>query len=184
MTASDTDRVPTAAGPLLDDKPGPLLLSVSHMAKAFGATQALRDCSFDLRRGEVHALVGENGCGKSTLVKILSGVHTPDSGTIELAGEVVPPLRTPRAAQDRGIVTVFQEVLVAESRSVLDNVWLGIDDTWRTRVSAKEKRTRARQALEELLGDPLDLNRPSRSCRYRTARPAGSSVPCSASRRS
>ena len=129
------------------------------MAKAFGATQALRDCSFDLRRGEVHALVGENGCGKSTLVKILSGVHTPDSGTIELAGEVVPPLRTPRAAHDRGIVTVFQEVLVAESRSVLDNVWLGIDDTWRTKVAAREKRTRARQALEELLGHSLDLNR-------------------------
>ena len=162
MTASDTDRVPqaTAAAPALADDAGPLLLSVSHIAKAFGATQALRDCSFDLRGGEVHALVGENGCGKSTLVKILSGVHTPDSGTIELASQLVPPLRTPRAAQDRGIVTVFQEVLVAEARSVLDNVWLGIDDTWHTRVPAKEKRARARQALEELLGHPLDLNRP------------------------
>jgi len=167
VAASDTDRVPhtPAAASQLGDAPlgegsGPLLLSVSHMAKAFGATQALRDCSFALRRGEVHALVGENGCGKSTLVKILSGVHTPDSGTIELGGEIVPPFRTPRAAQDRGIVTVFQEVLVAEARSVLDNVWLGIDDTWHTRVSAKEKRTRARQALGELLGHPLDLNRP------------------------
>jgi len=155
---SDTDRVPqgpTAA--VANDGSGPTLLSVSHMAKAFGATQALRDCTFDLRPGEVHALVGENGCGKSTLVKILSGVHAPDAGSVELAGSTVQ-LRNPRAAQDLGIVTVFQEVLVAEARSVLDNVWLGTDATWRTKIPQREKRVRAREALQELLGHPLDLN--------------------------
>jgi len=158
VTASDTDPVPqTVASALQTDTAGSVLLSVEHLAKAFGATQALRDCSFNLRKGEVHALVGENGCGKSTLVKILSGVHRPDSGTIELGGEVMPQLKTPRAAQDRGIVAVFQDVLVAESRSVLDNVWLGIDDTWRARIPAKEKRLRARRTLEQLLGHPLDL---------------------------
>ena len=120
-------------------------------------TQALRDCSFELRAGEVHALVGENGSGKSTLVKILSGVHAPDAGRVELAGAQAQ-LRSPKAAQERGIVTVFQEVLVAESRSVLDNVWLGADDTWRTRVPAREKRRPAKAALEELLGQPLDLS--------------------------
>ena len=82
-----------------------LLIRVEHAAKAFGATRALRDCSFELRSGEVHALVGENGSGKSTLVKILSGVHVPDSGRVEVAGSEVQ-LRSPKAAQDRGIATV------------------------------------------------------------------------------
>src|SRR4051794_6251570 len=91
------------------------------------------------------------------MVKILSGVHLPDAGEIELDGEVIPPLSTPQQAQRRGIVTVFQEVLVAESCSVLDNVWLGIDDTWRTRVPARQKRARARQVLGELLGRDVDL---------------------------
>ena len=129
------------------------------MAKTFGATRALRDASFELRAGEVHALVGENGSGKSTLVKIFSGVHSSDSGEFRLDGEEVR-LRTPRAAQASGIVTVFQEVLVTEAQSVLDNVWLGIDQTWRTKISPREKRSRARAALDELLGRVLPLSTP------------------------
>ena len=133
-----------------------LLVRVEHAAKAFGATRALRDCSFELRAGEVHALVGENGSGKSTLVKILSGVHVPDSGRVEVAGAEVH-LRSPKAAQDRGIATVFQEVLVARDCSVLDNVWLGADATWRAKIPGREKRRLAKAALEELLGRPVDL---------------------------
>jgi ABC-type sugar transport system ATPase subunit len=133
------------------------LLRVRDVAKAFGATQAVREASFELHAGEVLALVGENGCGKSTMVKILSGVHQPDAGQVELDGEVVPPLSTPQQAQRRGIYTVFQEVLVAESCSVLENVWLGADDTWRTRVPLREKRERARDTLRELLGREIDL---------------------------
>jgi ABC-type sugar transport system ATPase subunit len=136
----------------------PVLVRVSGMSKAFGATQALRGASFDLHAGEVHALVGENGSGKSTLVKILSGVHAADAGSIELAGEENPDLHNPRAAQDAGIVTVFQEVLVAGARSVLDNVWLGADGIVRARVPRAEKRARAREALSELLGRALDLD--------------------------
>src|SRR5690606_8522915 len=71
------------------------LLRVTNVAKAFGPTQAVRDASFELHRGEVLALVGENGCGKSTMVKILSGVHQPDAGEIEVEGEVVGPMTTP-----------------------------------------------------------------------------------------
>ena len=133
-----------------------LLVRVAHAAKAFGATRALRDCSFELRAGEVHALVGENGSGKSTLVKILSGVHLPDAGRVEVAGSEVQ-LRSPKAAQDRGIATVFQEVLVARDCTVLDNVWLGADATWRAKVPGREKRRLAKAALEELLGRPVDL---------------------------
>jgi ABC-type sugar transport system ATPase subunit len=134
------------------------LVRMGGIAKAFGPTQALRDASFELLAGEVHALVGENGSGKSTLVKILSGVHTPDTGSIELFGAESQPPATPRAAQALGIVTVFQEVLVAEARSVLDNIWIGIDTPLRARVPTREKRTRARAALEELLEQPLDLD--------------------------
>jgi len=140
-------------------EPAAVLVRMSNMAKAFGATQALRDSSFELRAGEVHALVGENGSGKSTLIKILSGVHAPDAGTIELAGTDSFAPRTPRMAQDAGIVTVFQEVLVAEARSVLDNVWLGADGLARSTVSYREKRSRAREGLAELLGRPLDLDK-------------------------
>jgi ABC-type sugar transport system ATPase subunit len=134
-----------------------ILVHVEHAAKAFGPTRALKDCSFELRAGEVHALVGENGSGKSTLVKILSGVHVPDSGRVEVVGSEAT-LRSPKAAQSRGIATVFQEVLVARDCTVLDNVWLGADTTWRARVPGRDKRKLARAALEELLGRTVDLN--------------------------
>jgi ABC-type sugar transport system ATPase subunit len=153
MTAGEEAAVVDAPGaPAVTD----VLIRVERVAKAFGATQALKDCSFELRAGEVHALVGENGSGKSTLVKILSGVHVPDAGQVEIAGTAAQ-LRSPKTALDHGIVTVFQEVLVAPARSVLDNVWLGFDDTWRARLPMREKRRRAREALDQLLGRPVDL---------------------------
>jgi ABC-type sugar transport system ATPase subunit len=157
VSAAGTEQF--SDGQALTQRSSAPLLRVTNVAKAFGATQAVRDASFELQAGEVLALVGENGCGKSTVVKILSGVHLPDAGEIELDGEVIPPLSTPQQAQRRGIFTVFQEVLVAESCSVLDNVWLGIDDTWRRRVPLGAKRARAREVLGELLGRDVDLGR-------------------------
>src|SRR4051812_13333953 len=153
MTVAGAEAV-TAAGERTPD----VLVRVTGLAKAFGATQALRNASLEVRAGEVHALVGENGSGKSTLVKILSGVHAPDAGTIELLGEEIQAPPDPRAAQESGIATVFQEVLVAEARSVLDNVWLGADGLVRRHVPPREKRTRAGEALEQLLGRPLGLD--------------------------
>ena len=153
MTTEVPATVPASGMP-------PVLVRVTGMEKAFGATQALRGASFELRAGEVHALVGENGSGKSTLVKILSGVHAPDEGTIELGNEEISAPRNPHMAQELGIVTVFQEVLVAEARSVLDNVWLGVDGLLRNRVPTREKRTLASATLEELLGRPLPLDTP------------------------
>jgi ABC-type sugar transport system ATPase subunit len=134
-------------------------LRVSDLAKAFGATQALRSCSFELRAGEVHCIVGENGSGKSTLVKILSGVHVPDGGAIELHGQPAGALSSPRRAAAAGIATVFQEVLVVEPRSVLDNVWMGTDGVFATKVPAAQRRERATQVLDALLGQapPLDM---------------------------
>jgi ABC-type sugar transport system ATPase subunit len=155
-------RMPTTDAPATKPDTGTttVLVRVSGLAKAFGATQALRGASFELLAGEVHALVGENGSGKSTLVKILSGVHAPDAGVIELDGTSINAPRNPRVAQDLGIATVFQEVLVAEARSVLDNVWLGVDSLVRSRLSGREKRTRASEELEHLLGRTLALDTP------------------------
>ena len=147
-------RSPTATGPR-----AAIALRTSGLAKAFGATQAVRDCSVELRAGEVHCIVGENGSGKSTLVKILAGVHRPDAGTIELDGRPADALSSPARSAAAGIATVFQEVLVVEPRSVLDNVWMGVDGVLRSTVGAGEKRRRAQETLDALLGQapPLDL---------------------------
>ena len=76
--------------------PAPLL-ELRQLAKSFGGARARRGVDFDLRAGEVHALLGENGAGKSTLIKIVTGAHQPDSGTITISGERVAGL-TPAAA--------------------------------------------------------------------------------------
>lgn len=133
------------------------LVRVEGVDKSFGATRALVDCTFEVRAGEIHAVVGENGSGKSTLVKILSGVHAPARGTLQVAGAPMS-LGTPRAAQRRGIATVFQEVLVAEGRSVLDNIWLGADQIFRSAMSRSAKRRSAAGIAEELFGHTLDLD--------------------------
>ena len=117
-----------------------IAVRVTQMAKRFGSTEALRDCSFELRQGEVHAILGENGSGKSTLVKILAGVHRPDEGLIELQGALHRRIPSPQAAIREGIVTVFQEVLVVGQRTVLDNVWLGADGLVRKHASDTHKR--------------------------------------------
>jgi ABC-type sugar transport system ATPase subunit len=138
-----------------------VVLRTVDVAKAFGPTQAVRSCTFDLRRGEVHAIVGENGSGKSTVVKVLTGVHRPDRGTIELEGAVRAAIASPREALEAGIVAVFQEVLVVGPRSVLDNLWLGMDSLLRDAASREERHRRAAETLGELLGAEPDLGRPA-----------------------
>ncbi len=136
-----------------------ILVDIASAAKSFGATRALRSATLDVRAGEVHAVVGENGSGKSTLVKLLAGVHQPDAGQLCVLGVDQPKwLPNPRAAQNAGVVTVFQEVLVVGPRSILENIWIGTDGLFAIRHSDAEKRERAGQILTELLGvcPPLD----------------------------
>ena len=93
------------------------------MRKAFGATLAVDDVSFAIEPGVAHALLGENGAGKSTIVKLLSGLIEPDRGTINLFGEEVR-LRSPRAAHRYGVQTAFQEMTLTPDLTVLDNMIL------------------------------------------------------------
>src|SRR5260370_20763801 len=84
------------------------LLQLSAVTKSFGAVRALKGVSFDLRAGEVHALLGENGAGKSTLIKVITGAHQPDGGTIDINGQRVAHL-TPAAAHKLGIACIYQQ---------------------------------------------------------------------------
>jgi ABC-type sugar transport system ATPase subunit len=158
MSAVRPERQDRTGGAAAPSARGARLLEIHDVAKAFGATRALRSCSFELLAGEVHAVVGENGSGKSTLVKILSGVHSHDGGQVRVQNRSAPRRISPRVAQRAGVFTVFQEVLVVESQSVLENVWLGADGLFRRRLSDAQKRERARQVLESLLGFVPDLD--------------------------
>lgn len=104
--------------------PSEFLLRMEHIRKNFGATCALDDVSFDLRQGEVHALIGENGAGKSTLVKILSGAVKPDSGSICLEGKPLV-VSDPMASRRNGISMIYQELNLAPDLSVQENIMLG-----------------------------------------------------------
>ncbi|GAB2717629.1 sugar ABC transporter ATP-binding protein [Arthrobacter bambusae] len=132
-------------------------LVLTGVSKRFGATRALIDGDLHLRPGEIHTLLGENGSGKSTLVKIMGGVHHPDSGTVTLDGVPITS-RSPRDAMNLGIATVFQEVLTAGSQSVLENVWLGSQGVFRRRRGRAEQRSMAQDVLARIAGEiPLDL---------------------------
>ncbi|WP_141585908.1 ATP-binding cassette domain-containing protein [Actinomadura sp. WMMA1423] len=102
---------------------GPLL-SLRGVSKSFGAVAALTGVDLDVAAGEVVALVGDNGAGKSTLVKVLSGVHAPDAGTITFESREVS-IPTPAAAQQLGIATVFQDLALCENLNVIENLFLG-----------------------------------------------------------
>jgi len=103
---------------------GDLLVEMDGITKDFPGVHALRDCRFDLRRGEVHALVGENGAGKSTLMKILAGVYRMDSGRIRLRGADVD-IATPRAAQQLGISIIHQELSLMPNLTAAQNIFIG-----------------------------------------------------------
>jgi simple sugar transport system ATP-binding protein len=96
----------------------------SGVRKSYGRVQALVDADFELRHAEIHALIGDNGAGKSTFIKILSGVLQPDAGQIEVFGRAVE-FAGPKAAQEAGIETVYQDLALASTLGAAENVYLG-----------------------------------------------------------
>ena len=106
------------------------------MYKYFGVTRALNGVNFNANFVEIHAIVGGNGCGKSTLAKVLSGVLPVDKGKVSVLGQTPT---SPVMARNLGIATVFQEVMIAEESSVVDNLFVGSDD-FGTKILLKEKK--------------------------------------------
>jgi ABC-type sugar transport system ATPase subunit len=103
------------------------VLEAAAVSKSFGAVHALRDVSFSISEGEIRALCGENGAGKSTLIKLITGLHQPDRGRIQINGQD-RQIRNPIEAQRLGIASVSQELSIVPQLSVLDNLWLGHRD--------------------------------------------------------
>lgn len=99
-------------------------VSMNHVTKVFSGVTALSDIHFDVRLGEVHALLGENGAGKSTLMKILSGVYDPTSGEIVIEGSEFKKL-TPQESTERGISIIYQELSLIDELSIAENIFVG-----------------------------------------------------------
>ena len=125
MTVSPLAPTPAAAAPLLEMK---------NIGKEYRGVAALKDIDFDLRRGEVHSIVGENGAGKSTLVKILSGAVTPTRGEVRLDGEPIH-IAGPASARRHGVAMVYQEASLVPSMTVAQNLFLG-DEKFFNRLSS------------------------------------------------
>jgi len=128
------------------------LLTLTDIRKSFGGVRALAGVGLELHRGSITALLGENGAGKSTLVKILSGVHQPDSGSIYLEG-VQTRMSTPVDARDLGIGVVHQESLVFDHLTVAENLFVNAFPVRRGLVDWVSLRTRAASVLRELGAD-------------------------------
>lgn len=134
-----------------------ILLSLQGIDKTFGGTHALVNVSFDLKEGEIHALVGENGAGKSTLIKTITGAYTPDAGTIKI-NEVEYAYLTPEQARRLGVGVVYQEFNLLPDMSVAENILLSTPPM--RRFGLIDTMARARQAYQllERLGAHTHIN--------------------------
>src|SRR5262247_4887516 len=140
-----------------------MLLKVDSISKSFGAVRALKGVSFDLREGEVHALVGENGAGKSTLIKIITGALQPDwhdSGSLSINGRQIIE-NSPSLAKRLGVAAIYQQPALFPDLSVAENLALGLErgGLWR-RVSWRGRNARAKELLGRI-GARIDPQSPA-----------------------
>ena len=138
---------------------GDVVLRVSGVEKSYGHVRALAGVDLELRRGEVHALIGDNGAGKSTLIKILSGVLAPDGGRIELLGEEVN-FSSAADARAAGIETVYQDLALAASFDAGENMFLGREILRRGilgRIGLIDRREMRRRAAAQLRDLGIEL---------------------------
>ncbi|RAK07213.1 ribose transport system ATP-binding protein [Halanaerobium saccharolyticum] len=126
------------------------ILKLSSITKKFPGVLALDQVDFDLKKGEVHALVGENGAGKSTLIKIISGVHKRDGGEIEVKGEKVN-IKGPRHSRELGISVIYQEFNLVPYLSIAENIFLGREQLkGNTVINKNEMYNKSSEILHDL----------------------------------
>src|SRR5476649_2096221 len=136
------------------------ILRMTGIAKQFPGVKALEGVHLEIAAGEVHALLGENGVGKSTLLKILSGAQSADAAQIELFGEIVR-FESPHDAQRAGVVTIYQEFTLAPDMSIAENVFIGREPGSRLFVSWRKLAAETRAIIKRigLNRDPMTLVR-------------------------
>jgi rhamnose transport system ATP-binding protein len=134
----------------------PPLFRLSDVTKRFGGVVAVQEVNFDLRSGEVHALVGENGAGKSTLMKIVNGLYTPDEGRLEVSGQSVE-FSSPRDAEEAGIAMIPQELDLFPELSVTENLFVGRKRP-RTRWGGLDRNAMRAEARRRLSSLGVDLD--------------------------
>jgi ABC-type sugar transport system ATPase subunit len=135
MTSTDTGSEP--------------LLRLRGVSKNFGPVQALTDVDLDLRAGEVTALVGDNGAGKSVLIKCIAGIHSPDRGEIFWEGKQVR-IRTPRDSAALGIETVYQDLALCNNLDIVQNMFLGRERVHAGFLDEEQMETAAQETLASL----------------------------------
>lgn len=126
-----------------------VILSLEHISKEFPGVKALDDVKLKLRKGEVHALMGENGAGKSTMIKVMTGVYPKTSGTIVLNNQEIEP-QTPQEAQENGISTVYQEINLCPNLTVAENIYIGRQPKKLGKIDWKKMNEDAKKLLETL----------------------------------
>ena len=126
------------------------LLKASNLTKSYAGVQALKSASFEMRAGEVHALIGENGAGKSTLIKIITGAVETDSGEINLDGQPIQD-NSPQLAKSLGIAAIYQQPALFPELTVAENIALGVEQTssWQP-INWKARHVRAAELLTQV----------------------------------
>ncbi|GIJ09146.1 sugar ABC transporter ATP-binding protein [Micromonospora andamanensis] len=137
---------------------GEVVLRLTDVVKTFPGVRALDGVQLEVRAGEVHCLLGQNGAGKSTLIKVLAGVHRPDSGHVEWRGEAVS-FANPQAAMRSGIATIYQELDLVEDLSVAENAFLGHEPRRFGFIRRGHMASRTRQILGRLGHAEIPPNR-------------------------
>lgn len=134
-----------------------VILKMEGITKTFGNTVALKNVDFDLRAGEIHALLGENGAGKSTLIKILGGVYKPDKGDIFINGEKVHISGVPDARR-AGVDIIHQEIVLVQNLSIAENIFLGREIRKNTGLIDYQAEFKRAQEMVDKLGIKLDVH--------------------------
>lgn len=135
---------------------GETVLAVKNIHKSFGDIHVLKGVDFDIRKGEIHALVGENGAGKSTIIKIICGVYTKDSGSVIL-NETEMDFKGPKEAMEAGIRVIHQEINMVQTLSVAENIFLGNYPKKRNGMIDWKQLYADAEKVMQTLGDPIDV---------------------------